>query len=271
MVATMVARLLPVPLLAGLFLLVAALERVPALRFKPLPFRRRYLGTDAAWYAVATTANVAAAFVLLPLLAALAIPGVSGAVASWPWAERVVVAVVVYDFLAFAIHVALHRWETLWAVHKVHHSSPELDWLATTRAHMFENLVRQVGAQAPLFALGFRATTVAPVLVVYASFALYGHSNLRAVPRWVEGVFVTPRVHRVHHVPATSRQNFGTVFTLWDRLFSRFAPAEAEADADQVLGVPGETGSYPQTLVAAFRRPFEEIRRRRSPVASVAG
>src|SRR5437899_1368347 len=126
---------------------------------------RHSLATDAAWYLIATTANVIAAFVFLPELSRLSIPGLAEAIHSLPWSARLGIAIVLYDFVAFAVHVWLHRFEVLWSVHKVHHSSLQLDWLTTTRAHMFENLVRQVAAQAPLFALGMPASTVALTLV----------------------------------------------------------------------------------------------------------
>ena len=246
---------------ATLFLTVAVLERVPWLRYAPSRFLRRHLGTDAAWYVIATAANVIAAFVLLPMLSRLALPGVAATVRNWPWAGRLALAIVVYDFVSFLVHVRLHRSQTLWAVHKVHHSSLQLDWLATTRAHLMENLVRQVSAQIPLFALGMKATIVAPTLVVYAAFALLGHSNLRIRGRWLELVFVTPRIHRIHHVPATSQQNFGTIFTVWDRMFARFL--STDTDPAERVGVPGEVDAYPQQLVAAFRQPFRELRGRR--------
>jgi lathosterol oxidase len=248
---------LSVATVAGLFLAVASLERVPALRFAPAPFLRRHLGTDAAWYLIATTANVIGAFVLLPALSRLALPGVAGAVVRLPWPGRFALAVVLYDFAAFAVHIWLHRSETLWAFHKVHHSSLQLDWLATTRAHMLENLVRQVAAQVPLFAVGLTATTVAPALVVYAAFAVYGHSNLRSGRR-LEAVFVTPRLHRLHHVPATTQTNLATIFNVWDRLFSRFS--SLDVTSVEPVGVPGELDTYPQTLGAALRRPFAEVR-----------
>ena len=99
------------------------------------------------------------------------------------------------------MHVSIHQSEALWSVHKVHHSSLRLDAMATTRTHLFEHMVRNLPAQACLFALGFRAETVALVLVGYASFALVGHSNLRIGNWWIEAVFVTPRLHRLHHLP----------------------------------------------------------------------
>ena len=247
---------------AALFLTVAGLERVPQLRFAPYRFLRQHIGTDAGWYLIATTANVIAAFVLLPMLSTLALPGVAAAVRQWPFAGRLALAVVVYDFFSFLVHAGLHRSQTLWAVHKVHHSSLQLDWLPTTRAHLMENLLRQVSAQIPLFALGMKATVVAPTLVVYAAFALLGHSNLRLRGRWLELVFVTPRIHRIHHVPATSQQNFGTIFTVWDRAFAWFI--NIDTDPAEPVGVPGEIDAYPQRLAAAFRQPFREIRRRRT-------
>jgi lathosterol oxidase len=253
---------LPVLVVATLFVSVAGLERIPALQFAPSRFLRQYLATDAAWYLAATTANVIAAFVLLPRLSGLRVPGIADPVAGLAWPARFGIAIVVYDFVAFAVHVGLHRSEVLWSFHKVHHSSLQLDWLATTRAHMFENLVRQVAAQAPLFALGMPASTVALTLVVYAAFALYGHSNLRVGPRWLETVFVTPRLHRLHHMPATSQNNFATILTVWDRLFGRFV--SRDATPLERVGVPGEINAYPQRFVAAFCQPMREARLRRA-------
>src|SRR6185369_8863413 len=103
-------------------------------------------------------------------------------------------------------------------------------------------------------------TTVAPTLVIYAAFALYGHSNLRVGPRWLEGVFVTPRLHRLHHIPATSQHNFATILTVWDRLFGRYIALDSSPFAR--FGVPGAIDEYPQRFVAAFRQPFREARAR---------
>ena len=137
-----------------------------------------------------------------------------------------------------------------------------LDAMATTRTHMFEHMMRNLPAQAALFALGFTAEGVAFVLLVYASFALVGHSNLRIGNRWIELVFITPRLHRLHHVPASSQQNFGTVFTVWDRLSGRLVVRDTTPE--ERTGVPGEVDLYPQRFVAAFRQPLREASRRRS-------
>lgn len=248
--------------LSGLLVIVAALERVPAFQFRPEAVIRPFMATDGAWYLVATVANAVSTFVFRPQLSRLAIPGVADAVSRLPISPRLALAIVVYDFVAFAVHVGIHRSDRLWSVHKVHHSSLHLDGLATTRTHMFEHLVRNVPAQATLFALGMPATTVATTLVIYAAFALHGHSNLRVGGRWLELIFITPRLHRLHHLPASTQSNFGTVLTIWDRIFGRLVVRDA-APAERT-GVPGEIDEYPQRFPAAFRQPMKEARARRN-------
>src|SRR4029450_2304059 len=116
-----------------------------------------------------------------------------------------------FDFISFAVHLALHRSDTLWNLHKVHHSSLELDSLATTRAHMLENFVRFLPPQAVLFVLGISVEQGVPAGALCRIYGVFNHSNLGVDLRWAEAVFIPPRMHRRHHIPATSQNNFGTI------------------------------------------------------------
>src|SRR5688572_5304130 len=94
--------------LSCLFVAVGVLERVPAFQFRRTPgLWRPFMATDGAWYLVATGANVISAFVFRPQLVKLAMPGVREIVAGWPSGVRLVVALVVYDLVAFAVHVVI--------------------------------------------------------------------------------------------------------------------------------------------------------------------
>lgn len=246
--------------LSVLFLAVFGLERVPTFQFRPSRAVRPFMATDGAWYLVATTANLMSTFVFRPQLSKLVIPAVADSISGLPPLVRLGIAVVVYDFVAFAVHVGIHRSDRLWSVHKIHHSILQLDGLATTRTHLFEHMLRNVPAQATLFALGMSAPTVAAALLIYAAFALHGHSNLRVGGRWLELVFVTPRLHRLHHLPATTLNNFGTILTIWDRLFGQLVMRDASPE--ERTGVPGEIDEYPQRFLIAFRQPMKEARAR---------
>ena len=95
-----------------------------------------------AWYLVAALSAGLSTVLLRPVLVHLAVPGLSNVVATLPDGWRLLMAVVLFDGVFFAVHVGLHRSDTLWNVHKVNHSSHHLDVLATTRTHAFEHLVR---------------------------------------------------------------------------------------------------------------------------------
>lgn len=248
-------------LLSSLVLVVAVVERAPAFRFRPLPAPRAYLGTDVGWFLLAATASAISVFVFRPQLSKLAIEPIGRSVGDLPVAARLLLALIIFDFVSFIVHVGLHRSETVWNFHKVHHSSLHLDGLATTRAHMFENFIRFLTPQAILFFIGMGAELVAPVVAIYAAFAVFNHSNLGMSFRWAESVFVTPRMHRRHHVPATSQNNFGTIFSVWDRLFGTLVTLDTAPH--ERFGVPGEVDSYPQRFGPAFRHPILQIRRRR--------
>jgi sterol desaturase/sphingolipid hydroxylase (fatty acid hydroxylase superfamily) len=247
--------------LSALYLTVAGLERMPALRFRKLTSPRPYLRTDAAWYGVAIAATAISVFLFRPQLAKLAIAPLADAIASSPLAAQLILGVIVFDFVSFAVHVGMHRSDRLWNIHKVHHSSLELDGFATTRAHMLENLVRFVPAQAALFVLGFPVSLVTPTVAIVAAFGISNHSNLGADLGWAEAIIVTPRLHRRHHVPATTLHNYGTVLTIWDRAFGTLSRLDTRPD--ERYGVPREIDTYPQHFAEAFRHPFVQTRSQR--------
>jgi sterol desaturase/sphingolipid hydroxylase (fatty acid hydroxylase superfamily) len=253
---------LSVAILTVVYLVVARLERMPALRFRVLPSPRPYLATDVAWYGLAILATAISVFVLRPQLAKLEIGPVRNAVAHLPLAAKFLLGLIVFDFVSFVVHVSLHRSNTLWNVHKVHHSTLHLDGFATTRTHMFENLLRFVPGQVVLFVMGMSAAVVAPVVAVAAIYGVSNHSNLGTKLHWIEGLLVTPRLHRRHHVPSTTQRNFGAIFTIWDRCFGTLI--RQDTTPDERYGVPGEIDSYPQRFLPAFRNPVAQYRRQRA-------
>lgn len=248
----------PMSVLVLTFLAVAGLERLAPLRWAPAAFLRPYLGTDALWFAVGGAGTALSVYVFRPLLSHLAIGPSSRALADWPLAARLTAAVAAYDLVTFLVHLELHRSEWLWSVHKVHHSSRHLDWLATTRTHMMELLARNLTAQAVLYGAGFSSPLVAAATLTYAAFAVVGHSNLGLDLAFLEPVLITPRLHRRHHVAASDHANFGTVFSLWDRVFRSLRAQDT--GPTEALGVPGELDTYPQTFLAAVTQPLRDHR-----------
>ena len=237
-------------------LLVALLERVPRARFHEARLVRPYLGTDIGYLLLgyAALATPAAAWVAFAPEAWRSVAGAT--LPSWsriPFAAQVGAALVALDLGNYLVHRALHRFSWLWRIHEVHHSSLHLDWAATFRSHILEQGLRRLTAPVLLIFLGMPTEAVASAAVMFVVWATLDHSNLRLPLGGVEGVLVTPRLHRAHHVASTMERNFGTVLTVWDRVFGTFEVAAGATDA--VVGLPASCEPYPQTFLRQLGAP----------------
>jgi len=76
-------------------------------------------------------------------------------------------------------HWLLHRVDFLWELHKVHHSSPTLDWLATFRSHVIEQALRRLIAPVLLIVAGFSTDAVVLAGSLFYAWAAFNHANLR--------------------------------------------------------------------------------------------
>ncbi|MEM9234538.1 MAG: sterol desaturase family protein, partial [Pseudomonadota bacterium] len=100
-------------------------------------------------------------------------------------------------------------------------------------------------------------------VLIYDAFVLLGaafhHSNV-ALPakfeRALRLLIVTPSHHWVHHhrIQADTDSNYGTVLTLWDRLFGTYSRTERTPEME--IGTQGrEDKSLPGLLVRPLSPP----------------
>lgn len=143
------------------------------------------------------------------------------------WAE-LLVAILIFELIAqYSVHYMLHRVKWMWKLHMVHHSDTHVDATSGTRLHPGDFALRE------LFALGAVIITGAPIAFYFfyrictVFFTYITHSNIN-LPLWIDKplsyVFVTPHMHKFHHHyqrPWTDT-NFGSLFSIWDRLFGTF-------------------------------------------------
>ena len=163
------------------------------------------------------------------------------------------------DLVSYAWHRANHRIPLLWRFHQVHHSDPTFTVSTGVRFHPGELLL---SLPLRLVAVVLVGASVEAVLVFEAMFTtanLLEHGDI-ALPRRVDGllarVLVTPAVHRRHHTrtgPARDT-NFGTIFSVWDRLLRSYTPGDAATRID--TGLP-DTGS--PSLAAALLLPARRL------------
>ena len=249
-------------LLFGGFLLVAAWEMLQPRRSEVLDFRGRWFG-NLTLYLV----NSVLMMWLLPEPASVRGPieatiGVD--LARWPIADpalTMIGGIVLCDLLRYALHRLEHAVPFLWRFHALHHSDPDLDVTTALRHHPIEIVIGSV-----ILWVGFIVLDIPPVAIfvygiVLTTTAALQHGNVRLPPRlepWLQLVLVTTDMHRVHHgasrVQADS--NYGSVFSIWDRVFNTFVRLTPDAQETLVFGIEELRGLQYQTLPAMIASPW---------------
>ena len=95
--------------------------------------------------------------------------------------------VLVYDFVAYALHVASHKVPLFWRFHSVHHADEQVDISTAFRHHPLESLISLL----PLLILSVCLGLPVEALLVYRMLELaqkvFTHTNVK-VPDALEGI-----------------------------------------------------------------------------------
>ncbi|TQV75803.1 sterol desaturase family protein [Denitrobaculum tricleocarpae] len=140
---------------------------------------------------------------------------------AWSW----IAALLLADFTYYWMHRFEHEIRALWAYHSVHHSSPEFNLTTAFRLAWVEGLVEWVFF-LPMILLGFDLVQTLVAILVVVAYQTWIHTQKIGRLGWLDRVFNTPSVHRVHHGanPEYLDKNYGGILILWDRLFGTYQP-----------------------------------------------
>ena len=259
------AEVPPTPSLALDFFLLSLL--VLALVFVPLErafgrLRQRVFRpgwrTDLAHFGISHVLVQATVFLAMLPAALLFRWAVSerlqAAVAGQPWALQVVEAVFVADLLAYVAHRLFHEVPALWRFHAIHHSSEQLDWLASSRLHVVDVIVTRAFGFLPLYVLGFTPSAIAAYLTFASFHGILIHSNLRFRFGWLRYLVATPQYHHWHHSATLHDRNFAVHLPVIDRVLGTFhLPGDEWPERYGIDGSPVPEGWLRQ-LAYPFRR-----------------
>lgn len=142
-------------------------------------------------------------------------------VADWPWLARLILALLVTDFVFYVTHFLRHKITWLWYFHAVHHSQKELNFFTEYRVHPIDDIFVYTIGFIPLFMVEHSFVTLVAIVWIRHWHTRMCHSNIRTDFGWLRYIFVTPQSHRVHHSiePRHFDKNFGLTLSIWDYLF----------------------------------------------------
>jgi sterol desaturase/sphingolipid hydroxylase (fatty acid hydroxylase superfamily) len=176
-----------------------------------------------------------------------------------PEGLRLIAALLIFDLWMYVWHRMNHEIAFFWRFHKAHHSDTAMDVTTAVRFHPIE-LVLSGLVRLPIYML----IGVNPyIIAVYESFmgfvVLFHHSNAR-IPEWLDDllslIIPTPRMHRIHHSDyyKETNSNYGTIFSIWDRLFGTFGKRR---DVENIrIGLKDYRSEKDQGLLGFLTTPF---------------
>ena len=178
----------------------------------------------------------------------------------WAWLTLFILR----DFVYYWIHRAEHIFEWLWASHMVHHSSEQFTFTTAVRMPWQEMFYKPVlSLWIPL--LGFNPVMSATIGAFVLMAGQIQHTEYVKRMPFIEKLFVTPSVHRVHHGSNLQYidKNFGSMLSIWDHLFGTFEP-ESETVRYGLVGNK-RISTIREALVGGYPELFRKMNANRNP------
>lgn len=158
------------------------------------------------------------------------------------------------DLCFYIAHRISHAVPVLWRFHAVHHSSEQLDWLATYRVHPVDQILNSTVIALPALVLGFSPLPLLIYALIYRIHSPLLHSNVRVDLGPLGWLLTTPRFHHWHHADQVDAHdhNFGGQLAVFDRLFGTCYVAGTHSLPER-YGLDGEIPQrYPSHLLQPF-------------------
>jgi sterol desaturase/sphingolipid hydroxylase (fatty acid hydroxylase superfamily) len=168
-------------------------------------------------------------------------------------------ALLLMDYTLYLWHVLNHRVPFLWRFHLPHHVDLDLDSSTALRFHFGELILATGWRAAQVTVIGVSPVALSIWQVFVLLSVLFHHSNVRLpieVEEKLRYVFVTPRMHGIHHsiVKEETNSNWSSGLTVWDWLHGTL---RLDIPQEKItIGVPAYREPNEVTLEATLEMPF---------------
>lgn len=172
---------------------------------------------------------------------------------------RLAVGLILFDIWMYVWHRLNHEIGLFWRFHIVHHTDIQMDSTTALRFHPIEMVFSSGLNLLIVLLLGMQVKELIIYKALLLPVILFHHSNVYLPDRLDAGLrrlAVSPNMHRVHHSyhHFETNSNYGSVFTLWDRIFRTYREHPDPRAIRFGLEVMREPGW--QTLGGMLKTPF---------------
>jgi sterol desaturase/sphingolipid hydroxylase (fatty acid hydroxylase superfamily) len=252
---------------AAIALVLLGVLFVPMEKVRPVRRGQRVLRsgvrTDVLHFVITgtlgTIALIALAIVVVLPLQALTPDALVEWVSHQPALLQLAEALFIVEVGGYWAHRLHHEVPVLWKLHRVHHSSEQMDWLASAHLHPFDSATSRIVAVVPLALLGFSRETFGATLVLLQLHAIFQHANMRVRFGALGQVVSSPHFHHWHHAGDNEARdhNYAGMFPWIDRIFGTY-----HAPLDRWPMRYGIDEPMPAGYLAQLRSPFAKLPRK---------
>lgn len=172
-------------------------------------------------------------------------------------------AVILLDYTLYLWHVLTHRMPALWRFHVVHHVDLDLDTTTALRFHFGEMTISVAWRLAQIVLIGVSPGSLRIWQAFLLPSIIFHHSNLELseeLERRIGKIFVTPRMHGIHHsvVQDKANSNWSSGLSIWDRIHGTFRDISEHHGVK--VGVPAYRKPGDITVGKLLEMPFRHQR-----------
>jgi len=180
-----------------------------------------------------------------------------------PLTVKFILAFLLMDVTFYYWHRLNHSIPLLWRFHNVHHVDPDLDVSTSFRFHFAEVLYSSAFRALQVSVIGVPLVIYLVYELVFQCATIFHHSNVRlplGVERGLNKIFVTPRMHGIHHstMKDETNSNYSVIFRWWDLLHGTLTLNVKQTDV--VIGVPAYLEPQANRFLNLLFLPFRKQR-----------
>ena len=246
-----------VPIIATFGLIALLLERA-------MPFEKQWLrGTDwnldFIYYIINYLIKVSAQFSFIWLSTYMVF--FDWFPTTLPFWVQVILALTLIDFFLFFVHWQSHKYQWLWKLHAIHHSSERLYFLNGEKRHAIHQILEGGPGIIVCLIIGTPQPVVVAALALLAINMMMQHTNLDYKAGLLKKFFCVAELHRWHHRAdyKDAQVNYGAWLTVWDFMFKTNYDDPRIYDSEGIgeIGIKEEP-DFPKSYLKQMMFPFKK-------------